>query len=86
MLPTLLPFCSRQRQPENGFTPFQAALCGLLVSLTGSAGSGVLSAIKHNFGIRNWLPDHPQRSMLDGAAGICFAAPVFFHVVRYYWG
>ena len=68
------------------FTPFQAALCGLLVSLTGSAGSGVPSAIKHNFGIRNWLPDHPQRSMLDGAAGICFAAPVFFHVVRYYWG
>ncbi len=68
------------------FTPWQAALIGLIVCIMGFLGGLVLSAIKRDRGVKDWgnlINGHG--GMLDRVDSICFAAPVFFHVVRYYW-
>ena len=68
------------------FAPWQAALIGLIVCIMGFLGGLVLSAIKRDRGVKDWgnlINGHG--GMLDRVDSICFAAPVFFHVVRYYW-
>ncbi|MDO5356889.1 MAG: phosphatidate cytidylyltransferase [Conchiformibius sp.] len=68
------------------FSPAQAAAVGLLVCVMGTAGSLVMAGIKRSYGVDNWgrlLNRHG--GMLDRVDGMCFAAPVFFHIVRYYW-
>ncbi|MFB4369350.1 MULTISPECIES: phosphatidate cytidylyltransferase [unclassified Pseudomonas] len=71
-------------------TPFafwQAALFALLVCLLGFAGGLVMSAIKRDRGVKDWghmIEGHG--GMLDRLDSVCFAAPVFFHMVRYWWG
>lgn len=68
------------------FTPFQAALIGFLISLMGFLGGLVMSGIKRSYGVRDWgrmLDGHG--GMLDRVDSLCFAAPIFFHIVRYYW-
>lgn len=73
----------------TGITPFlfwQAALLALLVCLLGFAGGVVMSAIKRDRGIKDWghmIEGHG--GMLDRLDSVCFAAPVFFHFVRYWW-
>ncbi|ULJ64537.1 phosphatidate cytidylyltransferase [Wielerella bovis] len=69
------------------FNPFQAALTGLLLSVMGFFGGTVMQQIKHSFGIHHWGRPAPRghSSVLDRADSICFAAPVFYHIVRYYW-
>lgn len=70
-------------------TPFgwwQALLMALLVNLMGFAGGLVMSAIKRDRGVKDWghmIEGHG--GMLDRLDSICFAAPVFFHLVRYFW-
>ncbi|GGZ17855.1 phosphatidate cytidylyltransferase [Shewanella chilikensis] len=69
------------------FTPWQAAIIALLVNLLGFAGGLVMSAIKRDRGVKDWghmIEGHG--GMLDRMDSVCFAAPVFFHVVRYWWG
>ena len=67
------------------FTPLQAALVGLVLGSIGFMGSEVMGAIKRSFGIRHWGRDlRRYNNVLDRVDGICFAAPVFFHIVRYY--
>lgn len=68
------------------FSPWQAAVVGLLVCLLGFAGGLVMSAIKRDRGVKDWghmIEGHG--GMLDRLDSICFAAPVFFHVLRYWW-
>lgn len=71
-------------------TPFgfwQAAGIALLVNLLGFFGGLVMSAIKRDRGVKDWghmIEGHG--GMLDRLDSVCFAAPIFFHVVRYYWG
>ncbi|ASK20218.1 MAG TPA: phosphatidate cytidylyltransferase [Halomonas campaniensis] len=68
------------------FSPWQAALIALLVNLLGFAGGLVMSAIKRDRGVKDWghmIEGHG--GMLDRIDSVCFAAPVFFHVVRYWW-
>lgn len=68
------------------FNPLQAGMIGLSIALAGFFGSEVMNLLKHNFGIRDWgrmIRGHG--GMLDRVDSICFAAPVFFHIVRYYW-
>ena len=67
------------------FTLFQAALAGLMISLMGFFGNEVMRAIKRSLGIRHWGHAFSTHSVLDRLDSLCFAAPVFFHVVRYYW-
>lgn len=68
------------------FTPVQAAAIGLMLAVCGFFGDVVMSIIKQNFGIKDWgrmIRGHG--GMLDRVDSICFAAPIFFHIVRYYW-
>jgi len=70
-------------------TPFgfwQAALIALVVTLLGFFGGLVMSAIKRDRGVKDWghmIEGHG--GMLDRLDSVCFAAPIFFHVLRYGW-
>ncbi|SEQ15329.1 phosphatidate cytidylyltransferase [Azotobacter beijerinckii] len=70
-------------------TPFdvwQAALIALVVTLLGFFGGLVMSAIKRDRGVKDWghmIEGHG--GMLDRLDSVCFAAPVFFHLLRWGW-
>lgn len=68
------------------FTPWAAAVIALLICLTGFAGGLVMSAIKRDRGVKDFgtlIEGHG--GILDRIDSLCFAAPVFFHVVRYFY-
>ncbi|MDR2924643.1 MAG: phosphatidate cytidylyltransferase [Azoarcus sp.] len=71
-------------------TPFlwwQAALIALTINILGFFGGFVLSAIKRDRGIKDWgqmIEGHG--GMLDRVDSVSFSAPIFFHIVRYWWG
>lgn len=68
------------------FTVLQAAGIAVLVTLMGLAGGLVMSAIKRDRGVKDWgtiLEGHG--GMLDRLDSVIFAAPIYFHVVRYFW-
>ena len=70
-------------------TPFnwwQAALFSLLLTLMGFFGGLVMSAIKRDRGVKDYgtlIEGHG--GVMDRIDSLCFAAPVFFHLVRYYF-
>jgi phosphatidate cytidylyltransferase len=68
------------------FAPWQAAAIALLVNAMGFLGGLVMSAIKRDRGDKDWgtmIEGHG--GMLDRLDSVVFAAPMFFHVVRYWW-
>lgn len=68
------------------FTFWQALGLALVVNLLGFFGGLVMSAIKRDRGVKDWghmIEGHG--GMLDRLDSVCFAAPIFFHLVRYYW-
>lgn len=68
------------------FSPLQAAALALVINLMGFYGGLVMSAIKRDRGIKDWgqmIEGHG--GMLDRLDSVCFAAPVFFHLIRYWW-
>lgn len=68
------------------FTPLQAAAISLTITTLGFFGGFVLSAIKRDRRIKDWgtiIEGHG--GMLDRVDSLCFSAPVFFHIVRYFW-
>jgi phosphatidate cytidylyltransferase len=68
------------------FAPAQAALMALLASLMGFAGGLVMSAVKRGAGVKDYgtlISGHG--GVLDRIDSLCFAAPVFFHVTRYFF-
>ncbi|MBS1210220.1 MAG: cytidylyltransferase family protein [Proteobacteria bacterium] len=68
------------------FTPLQAAGMALAITLMGFAGGLVMSAIKRDRGVKDWghmIEGHG--GMLDRLDSVCFSAPVFFHLVRYFF-
>ena len=67
------------------FTPLQAAGLALLLCAMGFLGGLVMSAIKRDRGIKDWgqlIRGHG--GMLDRLDSLVFAAPVFFHTVRFF--
>jgi phosphatidate cytidylyltransferase len=68
------------------FTVLQATGIALLVNLMGFFGGLVMSAIKRDRGVKDWgtiIEGHG--GMLDRLDSVIFAAPVYFHVIRYWW-
>ncbi|MCL2162499.1 MAG: phosphatidate cytidylyltransferase [Betaproteobacteria bacterium] len=68
------------------FTWWQAALIALTISMLGFFGGFVLSAIKRDRRIKDWghmIEGHG--GMLDRVDSVSFSAPIFFHIVRYWW-
>ncbi|CAK0780797.1 phosphatidate cytidylyltransferase [Gammaproteobacteria bacterium] len=68
------------------FQPWQAALIALIINVMGFFGGYVLSAIKRDRGVKDWgtlIEGHG--GMLDRVDSITFSAPIFFHLVRYWW-
>ena len=68
------------------FNPWQAAGLSLVVTLLGFAGGLTMSAIKRDRGVKDYgtlIRGHG--GVLDRVDSICFAAPVFFHLTRYYF-
>jgi phosphatidate cytidylyltransferase len=68
------------------FSPGAAAVIALLGCLAGFAGGLVMSAIKRDRGVKDFgtlIEGHG--GVLDRIDSLCFAAPVFFHVVRYFY-
>lgn len=69
------------------FSPLQAAALALVICLMGFFGGLVMSAIKRDRGVKDWgtmIEGHG--GMLDRLDSVIFAAPVYFHLVRYFWG
>jgi phosphatidate cytidylyltransferase len=69
------------------FTPTQAALFAFAICLFGFAGGLVMSAIKRDRGVKDFgvlIAGHG--GILDRIDSLCFAAPLFFHLVRYFFG
>ncbi len=68
------------------FTPLQAAAIALIINLMGFLGGLVMSAIKRDRGVKDWgrmIEGHG--GMLDRLDSVVFAAPIFFHITRFWW-
>lgn len=68
------------------FTPWQAAGMSLVITVMGYLGGLVMSAIKRDAGVKDFgamIEGHG--GILDRIDSLCFAAPVFFHLVRYFF-
>ena len=68
------------------FSPLEAAAMSLLVALSGFLGGLVMAAIKRDRGVKDYgalIPGHG--GVLDRIDSLTFAAPVFFHVTRFFF-
>ncbi|MGB9369001.1 MAG: phosphatidate cytidylyltransferase [Xanthobacteraceae bacterium] len=68
------------------FSPWQAGVMALVINLMGFLGGLVMSAIKRDRGVKDWghmIQGHG--GMLDRLDSVIFAAPIFFHITRYWW-
>jgi phosphatidate cytidylyltransferase len=68
------------------FTPLQAALLSLVIVLMGFFGGLVMSAIKRDRGVKDWghlIAGHG--GFIDRLDSVLFSAPIFFHLVRFWW-
>ena len=68
------------------FSPWQAGAMALMIKLMGFFGGLVMSAIKRDRGVKDWgwmIEGHG--GVLDRLDSVIFAAPVFFHLTRYWW-
>ena len=69
-------------------TPFQwygAALMAVVISVMASSGSMTMSAIKRDRGVKDYgslVQGHV--GILDRIDSICFAAPIYFHLIRFF--
>jgi phosphatidate cytidylyltransferase len=70
------------------FKPGQALGMALIACAAGSLGHLVMKALKRDRGVTNWsgAPSVTGATgLLDRVDALCFAAPVFFHSVRWYF-
>ena len=69
------------------FWPWESGLMAGVIALMGFAGGMTMSAIKRDRGVRDYgtlVTGHA--GVLDRIDSICFAAPVFFHLTRLFFG
>ena len=68
------------------FTPWQAGVLALVSCLLGFLGGLVMSSLKRDRGIKDFgalIPGHG--GILDRMDSLIFAAPVFFHLTRFFF-
>ena len=77
----------------TGITPFkpgQATALAFIAAVSGSLGHLVMKALKRDRGVTSWgysgMSSTGAGGLLDRVDALCFAAPVFFHSVRWYFG
>ena len=71
------------------FKPIPALVMGFIAGGCGTLGEFVMKALKRDAGVRSWggkVSITGAVGLLDRVAPLCFAAPVFFHAVRWYFG
>jgi phosphatidate cytidylyltransferase len=70
-------------------TPFDVpAAIGIafVIAVAGFSGDVVMSAVKRDAGVKDFgalIPGHG--GMLDRVDSLCYTAPLFFHIVRYFY-
>jgi phosphatidate cytidylyltransferase len=72
--------------PLTPFNPWQAAAMSFVATTVGFIGGLVMSAIKRDRGVKDFgatIAGHG--GVLDRLDSLCFAAPVFFHLTRYFF-
>jgi phosphatidate cytidylyltransferase len=68
------------------FSPTQAAALSAVIVLAGFLGGLALSAVKRSLGAKDWgVMIEGHGGVLDRLDSVCFAAPLFFHLVRYWF-
>ncbi len=68
------------------FSPLLAAAMCLMITTLGFFGGLVMSAIKRDRGVKDWghlIAGHG--GFIDRLDSVIFAAPIFFHVTRFFW-
>jgi phosphatidate cytidylyltransferase len=68
------------------FLPWEAGILGAVVTVMACAGTMTMSAIKRDRGVTDTgtlVQGHA--GILDQIDNICFAAPVFYHLTRFFW-
>ena len=68
------------------FDPWQAALMALAIALMGFVGGLVMSAVKRDRGVKDYgslIEGHG--GVLDRVDSLLFAAPIFFHLTRFFF-
>lgn len=68
------------------FTPLHAGLFSALIVVAGFLGGLVMSAVKRSLGAKDWgdmIEGHG--GIMDRLDSVSFAAPLFFHAVRYFY-
>jgi phosphatidate cytidylyltransferase len=71
--------------PVTPFTWYGAGIMAALISVMASSGSMTMSAIKRDRGVKDYgtlVQGHA--GVLDRIDSVCFAAPIFFHVTRFF--
>jgi phosphatidate cytidylyltransferase len=72
------------------FKPAQAMAMAIIACVAGSMGHLVMKALKRDRGVPTWgkkgVGVTGANGLLDRVDALCFAAPVFFHSVRWYFG
>lgn len=72
--------------PVTPFSFWVAAAMALQIVAFGALGGLVLSAVKRSLGAKDWgnsIAGHG--GFMDRLDSVTFSAPVFFHLVRYFW-
>lgn len=68
------------------FTPLQAMGLSAVIAIMGFFGGLVLSAAKRSMGVKDWGSSiEGHGGVLDRLDSVCFAAPIFFHLTRYWF-
>lgn len=72
------------------FKPAQGVALGFIACVAGSMGHLVMKALKRDRGVTAWgrrgAVVTGANGLLDRVDALCFAAPIFFHSVRWYFG
>jgi phosphatidate cytidylyltransferase len=67
------------------FSVWETLMVSFFITVAGFCGGAVMSAVKRDFGVKDFgsvIPGHG--GMLDRVDSLCYAAPLFFHYVRYF--